>query len=144
MQQKLEEKRDKRQNAKELLQVLSKFSDNILEADKNSVFIAMQMTQPNKQKEVTEFGELVEKIEFLWQQNGFLLDATFANSIQKIFRLMFLYRDCAMRCTMFAMMPGQQKQIQPIISNCNYYRKLWNDEWDKINEQMKKIKSSMF
>ena len=104
----------------------------------------MQMTQPDKQKEVAEFGALVEKIEFLWQQNGFLLDATFGNSIQKIFRLMFLYRDCAMRCTMFAMMPGQQKQIQPIISNCNYYRKLWNDEWDKINEQMKKIKNSMF
>lgn len=144
LQQKLEEQRDKRQNAKELLLVLSKFSDRILEADKNSVFVAMQMTQPDKQKEVAEFGALVEKIEFLWQQNGFLLDATFGNSIQKIFRLMFLYRDCAMRCTMFAMLAGQQKQIKPIISNCNYYRKLWNVEWDKIDDQMKKIKNSLF
>ena len=143
-QQKLEEFREKRQNAKDLLLVLSKFADRILEADKNSVVISMQMTLPNMQKEINAFGSLVEKVEYLWQQNGFLLDANLGSSIQKIFRLMFLFRDCAMRCTTFAMIAGQQKQIKPIVSNCEYYRKLWNVEWDKINDQMKKIKNSLF
>jgi hypothetical protein len=143
-QQKLEEFRDKRQNAKDLLLILSKIADKVLEADKNSVVVSAQMTLPNMQKEINAFGALVEKIEYLWEQNGFLLDANLGNSIQKIFRLMFLYRDCAMRCTTFAMIAGQQNQIKPIISNCNYYRKLWNVEWDKINDQMRKIKNSLF
>lgn len=143
-QQKLEEFRERRQNAKDLLLVLSKFADRILEADKNSVVISMQMTLPNMQKEINAFGSLVEKIEYLWQQNGFLLDANLGSSIQKIFRLMNLFKDCAMRCTTFAMIAGQQKQIKPIVSNCEYYRKLWNVEWDKINDQMKKIKNSLF
>ena len=143
-QQKLEEFRDKRQNARDLLLVLSKIADRVLDADKNSVVISAQMTLPNMQKEINAFGSLVEKIEYLWQQHGFLLDANLGNSIQKIFRLMFLYRDCAMRCTTFAMIAGQQNQIKPIISNCNYYRKLWNVEWDKIDDQMRKIKNSLF
>ena len=143
-QQKLEEFRDKRQNAKDLLFVLSKIADRVLDADKNSVVISAQMTLPNMQKEINAFGALVEKIEYLWQQHGFLLNPNLGNSIQKIFRLMFLYRDCAMRCTMFAMIAGQQNQIKPIISNCNYYRKLWNVEWDKIDDQMRKIKNSLF
>lgn len=143
-QQRLEEFRERRQNAKDLLLVLSKFADRILEADKNSVVISMQMTLPNMQKEINAFGSLVEKIEYLWQQNGFLLDANLGSSIQKIFRLMNLFKDCAMRCTTFAMIAGQQKQIKPIVSNCEYYRKLWNVEWDKINDQMKKIKNSLF
>ena len=143
-QQKLEEFRERRQNAKDLLLVLSKFADRILEADKNSVVISMQMTLPNMQKEINAFGSLVEKIEYLWQQNGFLLDANLGSSIQKIFRLMNLFKDFAMRCTTFAMIAGQQKQIKPIVSNCEYYRKLWNVEWDKINDQMKKIKNSLF
>lgn len=143
-QQKLEEFRDKRQNARDLLFILSKIADRVLDADKNSVVISAQMTLPNMQKEINAFGSLVEKIEYMWQQHGFLLDANLGNSIQKIFRLMFLYRDCAMRCTTFAMIAGQQNQIKPIISNCNYYRKLWNVEWDKIDDQMRKIKNSLF
>ncbi len=143
-QQKLEEFRERRQNAKDLLLVLSKFADRILEADKNAVVVSMQMTLPNMQKEINGFGTLVDKIEYLWQQNGFLLDANLGSSIQKIIRLMGLFKDCAMRCTTFAMIAGQQKQIKPIVSNCEYYHKLWNVEWDKINDQMKKIKNSLF
>ena len=98
-QQKLEEFRDKRQNARDLLFILSKIADRVLDADKNSVVISAQMTQPNMQKEINAFGALVEKIEFLWQQNGFLLDATFGNSIQKIFRTSLNMKSGA-RCLM--------------------------------------------
>ena len=150
LQRELEDHRDKRQNTWMLLQTLQEFANHILEADKYAAInLAEQMKFPGARESILLWGELVEKIEFLWQQKGFLLDGNVSQSIKKIHDWMFDYKLQAMQSTMCAPNPSQlittvvqvqQKRVDSCVKQCQELRALWNAEWNQLNSKMKQMR----
>ena len=149
----LEDHRDKRQNIWRILQTLQDFSNLILEADKYAtVNISVQMQIPGARNSILFFGELVDKIEFLWKRNSFLLSDSISQSIKKIIDWMNAYKLQAMHCTTNAPAPNQpytqathnqQTIVNGCIANCQILQSQWNSEWDQLNNQMKQMRQEL-
>jgi hypothetical protein len=149
----LEDHRDKRQNIWRILQTLQDFSNLILEADKYAtVNISVQMQIPGARNSILFFGELVDKIEFLWKRNSFLLSDSISQSIKKIIDWMNAYKLQAMHCTTNAPAPNQpytqathnqQTIVNGCIANCQILQSQWNSEWDQLSNQMKQMRQEL-
>lgn len=151
LQKELEEHRDKRQNIWNLLQTMQEFASYILDADKYvALNIEQQMQYSDVRKSIRFWGGLIDKIEFLWHQNSFLLNDEVSLSIKKIFDWMNAYKFQAMQCTMSApkknqliVPPIQQKRAEDSFSMCKKLRSLWNAEWDRLRDYMKKMRQEL-
>lgn len=153
LQKEIEEHRDKRQNTFILLQHLQEFAGYILDADRYAAInLSQQMKLPNDRESVLFFGDLVDKIEFLWQKDNFLLSQDISVSIKKIHDWMFSYKQQAMQCTMCATDPAkmytstaliQQKRMESCAENCSKLRSLWNEEWNQLYDKMKKMRNDI-
>ncbi|WP_458449042.1 hypothetical protein [Fibrobacter sp.] len=154
LQKELEDHRDKRQNTWMLLQTMQEFASYILEADKYvATILSIQMQVPNARDSVLFFGNLIEKIEFLWQKKGFLLKKDVSQRVNKICYLMNQYKLFAMRCSQAAVPIDEpyndtteirMSTVEECIRQCSNFRELWNREWDQLNDYMRNIREEIF
>lgn len=148
LQKELEEHRDKRQNTWNLLQTMQEFASYILDADKYAALnVDQQMQYTDARDSILFLGRLIDKIESLWHQNVFLLNDDVSQSIKKIFDWMNAYKLLAMQCTMCAPKKGQpivppiqQRRVEECFSKCKKLRSLWNAEWDRLRDYMKRMR----
>ena len=153
LQKELEDHRDKRQNIWRILQTMQEFANHILEADKYAALnVNLQMQSSGARDSILFFGELVDKIEFLWQQNSFLLSDAISQSIKRIIDWMNTYKIQAMYCTTNApaqnqpytnAIHNQQSKVNGCFVNCQKLRSQWNSEWDQLNNQMKQMRQEL-
>ena len=138
---------NKRQSAWILFQELEAFAGCILEADQYaSSILAVQLKTENAPSSVLFFGNLIDKIEILWQRSSRLLSNSAAVRIRNIATLMNQYKQTATRCYQIVASAhpqfagpaaAQAIVIERLEKKCALLQQQWNAEWTQLKNQMK-------
>lgn len=137
---------NKRQSSWILFQELEAFAGCILEADQYaSSILAVQLKTENAQSSILFFGNLIDKIEILWQRSSRLLSNSAAVRIRNIATLMSQYKLAATRCSQIVApahpqfagpAAAQAIVIERLEKKCALLQQQWNAEWTQLKNQM--------